>query len=597
MNTKSFYKIIDTQLTKIINQYKDLPIIKSNNDLNGKKSAAFLLWYMQNYASNISNPEDFIVDGTDDSSCDIIYKSIDEIGDEIFYVVQAKWFAESNILKTNGTGNIIKACLSDFKLILSGKKTPSTVNHKFNTQYTELLAHKNKNRRIEFIFLSLCKNTDTADANIKAFRSSLVGFKKLHIELLKRNYIYDKYMNLKKNNALNDDHGPQGDITIDIEKENFIEIKKGYSSYIFLIKPALIYDLYEKYGDSLFYKNIRNPLSGSEFNEYMCTTLEKEPENFWFYNNGITAITDKVYDFHDDSSTICINKFQIINGAQTCSAIHDKYKELTNAQQRKVNEEVLITLRLLKSGGNQHDLRVTRFTNSQNPVNHRDFHANDEIQTKLQNDFFEYTNIWYERRRGEFKKGAKPKGVKRITNMDLAQSYLSCIMQEPLLAKNSKKFIFVSTSIDKKNGLYERIFTDNISYREMIASYYLHQYVSKKQKEFSSKYKETENKPFTTLTPAQIDILNQSFILHSSHLVSAFLWSKLIVEYGNSSEAMGKIITGVERNKTNFIELKYNKIISKIKAFIINKKESDSSYTDSKYFKSRECFTELKAVL
>ena len=49
----------------------------------------------------------------------------------------------------------------------------------------------------------------------------------------------------------------------------------------------------------------------------MIKTLSSEPVNFWYFNNGITAITDSIDPFHDDSTKVTITGIQIINGAQT----------------------------------------------------------------------------------------------------------------------------------------------------------------------------------------------------------------------------------------------------------------------------------------
>ncbi|MEY3400634.1 MAG: hypothetical protein RLZZ86_237 [Cyanobacteriota bacterium] len=59
------------------------------------------------------------------------------------------------------------------------------------------------------------------------------------------------------------------------------------------------------------------------------------------------------------------------------------YKNVRNPLLQSQFGESLVTLRLLKSGGKDFDLNVTRYTNSQNPVDDRDFCANDDIQIML----------------------------------------------------------------------------------------------------------------------------------------------------------------------------------------------------------------------
>lgn len=94
---------------------------------------------------------------------------------------------------------------------------------------------------------------------------------------------------------------------------------------------------------------------------------------------------------------------QIINGAQTAYSIYSAYKECNDEQRAILDEEVKITFRLLKSGGDEFDLKVTKYTNSQNPVNDRDFWSNDPVQQSLQNYFFA-TSFWYEKEKVNLKK-------------------------------------------------------------------------------------------------------------------------------------------------------------------------------------------------
>ena len=44
-----------------------------------------------------------------------------------------------------------------------------------------------------------------------------------------------------------------------------------------LFKISLIYLIFDKYGQSLFYKNIRNPLPNSLFNEEIKYTVTNNP--------------------------------------------------------------------------------------------------------------------------------------------------------------------------------------------------------------------------------------------------------------------------------------------------------------------------------
>ena len=71
--------------------------------------------------------------------------------------------------------------------------------------------------------------------------------------------------------------------------------------------------------DRIFEKNVRKSLGGSvKVNKGIRGTLEKNPEQFGLFNNGITIA---VKDFTEESSTWLLSDPYIVNGCQTTSSI------------------------------------------------------------------------------------------------------------------------------------------------------------------------------------------------------------------------------------------------------------------------------------
>jgi tartrate dehydratase beta subunit/fumarate hydratase class I family protein len=54
-----------------------------------------------------------------------------------------------------------------------------------------------------------------------------------------------------------------------------------------------VYSWWDKYRNQLFEKNIRGVLGDTQVNSEITDTLEKHPEQFWFFINGITIICDE----------------------------------------------------------------------------------------------------------------------------------------------------------------------------------------------------------------------------------------------------------------------------------------------------------------
>lgn len=479
MITKDFYTVIDSELDLLLERYKDDKFIKKHKSaINNQKSYALLIWFLDFYG-RISNYTNFITDGDNDSSCDIVFDSNDNQGNKIFYVVQSKWNNIDNSEKETDKDEILKA-LSDFETILRGEK--QNVNEKLQKKLEDLDAHLKSNGEVKFIFLSLSQYKGGADDNINSFKNNdeKTKFEVIDINRIKIDYIDRKYKKIEPINPLENYQNPEeSPVTIEFAQKsgNFIKIDKPFEAYMVLLRPKSIFDLFEKYGFALFYKNVRNPLLQSQFNEEIEKTAVENPAYFWYYNNGITAITYLLPPIGKNAITVNLTGLQIINGAQTVYSIYRAYKNASPTKRIQMDSEALVTLRLLKSGGKDFDLNVTRFTNSQNPVNDRDFCANDDLQIHLQNASYQ-TPIWYEKRRDEFRE--TPNGIKKVPNHVFANVYLAYHLQDPVsVIKNyaqrtrtNKDLNFISHR-DHKDGLYEKVFNKDTNFEDMLCAFYV----------------------------------------------------------------------------------------------------------------------------
>ncbi len=485
MLTKDFYNIIDKALIKLIEKYKDDEAIKRHkNSETGQKAYAFLIWFLEFYGKT-TNYLPYITDGDGDGSCDIIFDAPDSRGNTVYYVIQSKWNESQKAFK-NIDAKEVGYALNNFSTILRGYKKPTNNNH-FNQKLSDLQSHIENNGQVKFIFLSLCQGNSSLADNIASF---LEEFKPIRLEFIdinriKRDYIERKYKQITPVNPLEYTYDPEeSHVILNVERSkrnngNFIKIDKPFDAYIFLVKPKTIFNLFEEFGFTLFFKNVRNPIIDSEINQQIETTIIENPDYFWYYNNGITAITDDLSEINARAKRFELSGLQIINGAQTVYAIHSAYKNATPRQQAHIDKRILITFRLLQSGGKDFDLQVTRYTNSQHPISDRDFHANDEVQIRLQNAFFN-SQLWYEKRRDEFR-GKTPNGIKIISNVTFANAYLAYELQAPdivlensqnLMMAGTKDLLFLSHK-EHMGGLYERVFNQNTRFEDMLCSMYL----------------------------------------------------------------------------------------------------------------------------
>lgn len=484
MTSEAFYDIIDQELESIIREHKVYPYFKKNkSDSNNCKSRAFLIWFLKFYGKT-ENYSEYITDGDGDHCCDIIFDSVDNQENKIYYIVQSKWNVKSNCQSCVNKADVSHA-FNEFGVIIRGSKL-STKNENFTRKLNELQEHVKNNGEIKIIYLTLCNPNAEVEDSKNAFLSDhrKTSFEWIDLTRLKIDYINKNYKEIELINPMYKYYNPEEEeIELAIKQfsggRSFIHIDKPFEAFVFLLKPSVIYELFNKYGFLLFQKNVRNPLLISELNQQIENTIIDNPAYFWYYNNGLTAITYLLPEIRNEAERIKITGLQIINGAQTVYSIYKAYQEASTVKRQVMDTESFVTLRILKSGGKDFDLNVTRFTNLQNPVSDRDFVANDDVQRRLQEESFN-TSVWYEKRRGEFR-NKKMKGVSVVSNEDFATLYTAYFLHDPvksaILNSNVKKrYAFISHKEDR-NGLYETIFNERTSFNDMLAAYQLEELI------------------------------------------------------------------------------------------------------------------------
>src|ERR1700750_285906 len=83
-------------------------------------------------------------------------------------------------------------------------------------------------------------------------------------------------------------------ITLNITLNHWGKIESPKTGYYGQVSGPQIAEWWSKYGTQLFAKNLRGVLGDTEVNEEIRSTIDKTPELFWYYNNGIPLISKKI---------------------------------------------------------------------------------------------------------------------------------------------------------------------------------------------------------------------------------------------------------------------------------------------------------------
>ncbi|EAY24388.1 AIPR family protein [Microscilla marina] len=502
MLTSTFYRLINEELEQILAKHPNDEALHTHRNPEQNKGYAFLVWFLDFYGQQPLYNR-YITDGKDDSSCDIIFSNTDSHEQTIFYVVQSKWVS----LKVSEEGRLLRknkpiqeypkikkeefnAVISDFATVASGTRKPGK-NESFNKKYEELITHLERNGKAKFIFFTAADYNETIEDNMQAFKQEYapnITLELIGIDRIRRDYIEFKFKEIVANNPLEYTYSPEDtDIVLDIERyknggnplddnaylstRDMLQFEGRTQAYIFTLKPKTIHTLFKKYKFKLFFKNVRNPLHRSNYNEKIVETLQRRPDTFWYFNNGITAITKRIPDVGKNAQTLTVKGLQVINGAQTVYSVYQAYENANHDQREIMDTDARISFRLIRSSDEDFNLEITRFTNSQNAMEPRDFVANLEEQRRLQNESFK-TAVWYEKRRSEFRleeKKLQELGIRVLPNRFFVESYLAFCLQRPTDAVfNSDKFFIKSVGTVK--GLYDDIFNEKTSFENMLAA-------------------------------------------------------------------------------------------------------------------------------
>jgi hypothetical protein len=232
-----------------------------------------------------------------------------------------------------------------------------------------------------------------------------------------------------------------------------------------------IYSLVKEHQLALFTKNLRVPVSGSRYNRRIQEVLadSEERRNFWFFNNGITAICH-AFRLEPEGAPLptglVAEQLQIVNGCQTSMTIYNEgARLLEETQSIGPLEEASVLLRLIQLPSDENlrsslAQRIARYTNSQTPITGRDLHATDPVQAKFREEMARDWRIFFETKREEWKRRLEQNRTLKqnfmwphvIRNDDAAQCFLSVWLQLPAFAKSHKRAIF------EDDEVYDKVF-------------------------------------------------------------------------------------------------------------------------------------------
>ena len=344
---------------------------------------------------------------------------------------------------------------------------------------------ENEINRIDFIYIHNCQESTNVEnelrtaastaANLIQNKSITVGHREIGIGELESLCLASESEILVKD-------------AFGIPADNVIEESgKAWRSVVATMSGDWLHHLHARHGHRLFSANYRDFLgvrkSVKNINYGIKTSVQEAPDNFWTYNNGITALTRRI---SKKGKKYQIEGISIINGAQTTGSIGE-----CSLQEAAT---VKVVCRFVQCTDAEVLHNIIRFNNTQNAFRSSDQRSTDPVQRRLAQEL-SARKINYVHRRSST---ANPRNS--ISAESIAP--LICAFHgDPQTAARRRNDIF------DLDSLYNRVFPKTCSGEHILLVHCLGLAVD--EVKYNLKVKESEGKA-TTLEAKNYEVLKYS---------------------------------------------------------------------------------------
>ena len=312
------------------------------------------------------------------------------------YLIQNKFYDENTLLSADYVKN-------DFLIrgktaLENGTFTKSKELQSFFNKY------KNSNDFHVYLWLFVTNDRRVAEADkyVKEFnrRDSKYSAKIFYLEDIKNKYFGEVKEN-KKNISITIETICRG--TLLNVNCNAYKLPNVVDARYVLVPVVNVYRFYRnclEQGYPIFDKNIREYLGNKGINKNIYNTLlnENERENFFYYNNGITIICDKMSAYKNRQSdnnfnlTFNIDNPQIANGCQTVNSIYEALDNSDVTTLENDYKDSFVMLKILEINRNDSAKvelyeKIVKYNNSQNAIDEKTFVSNSSEFKRLQTEF------------------------------------------------------------------------------------------------------------------------------------------------------------------------------------------------------------------
>src|SRR4030095_4981114 len=329
--------MLKTDLITLLNNsnLNDAQNIRTTNDVYSSSDVAyaFIITTLRAMYPNISDSllKNSITDGDNDGSLDVIYENRKNKTIDIYDVKKGKKFNYKEI----------KAFKSDLKeYLFNNRKKIDALSDLVRPKLLKARALLKKYKVNLYIVRG--GNLEPEAPVIKLLEDFKAEFHKIdEVVFLNSNRLIDKIINFHNYKSYTWNINIAGKEKI-LDPENILMKKYGAISSMYglisLNKIAQLYKDYELKGLDLFNKNIREFQNNKAMSTKIKKTIEKYPNKFYIYHNGLTLSCKKI--MFNSRYEFTIEDPQVINGCQTVNTIYE-YSE-NGEKKQHLNKSLIL---------------------------------------------------------------------------------------------------------------------------------------------------------------------------------------------------------------------------------------------------------------
>ena len=584
MASKNYYEIITEKIHSIKDTY---PCLRNKAD----EHVFSVLCVKSNFFKNPSlsfgerEIEKILVDSVQDGGVDALLTDPNSETNNLV-ICQAKYY-------TNITFDAVRDAVS--KMILFYKSMQrgeyEVVNEKVQRRYMSLNAEIGEESKVCFVFYTSAPKNGIREDRVRKLLQDY-GLDSTHFDILL--YFGEDVVDEIKESESRRPTVETGKIEID-EANNALYY--GEDAVIVNVSAFSIKELYATHSINLLSRNLRYYIKKRDIDSSINETINKNPETFWFKNNGITIICD---DFDVDGKHVKLKNFSIVNGGQTTTLLH-KSKEINKENDLFLPCKIIRTIGETEDEKNLFSLEIAKATNSQKAIKAIDLKSNAPEQVRFCNSM-RNIGVFYQTKRGEKIPNVYREDYLNTDLVEVGKLCLAGIFQLPAASRNKPSTLY----LDK---FYNPVFNEDQNQiaslvKELlyIDTYFRNTFISKFDKAYEDSPNSAEIIPFAHNA--------RTICIAFAVLASRFYYKnikpadlRVIFEHANKEKSYDdyyydifKEIDGykfilppnVFNNKDQYDDILYKlfeTIIMSGRKYYSIKKEADSTLSESNFLK------------